>query len=154
MDASAVVTWSRRFFNAARTQVLTVPSGWPMRSAISVCDKTFEVSQLDHLPLAGGKLFDRGLHAPRAVGRQDSLLHVDKEGRMIGLFEFHAVAFAAAGGTQIIDGAIARNGQQPWADGAFPGIESLCASSTRAEKFPAPGLRRRRTSRTTRRISA
>ena len=27
---------SRKFFSAARTQVFTVPSGWPMRSAISV----------------------------------------------------------------------------------------------------------------------
>ena len=29
---------SRKFLSAARTQVFTVPSGWPMRSAISVCD--------------------------------------------------------------------------------------------------------------------
>ena len=33
---TAAPSSSRKFFSAARTQVFTVPSGWPMRSAISV----------------------------------------------------------------------------------------------------------------------
>ena len=42
-----------------------------------------------------------------------SALHVGVKRRMVGLFEFHGVAVASAGGAEVIDGAVARDGEQP-----------------------------------------
>ena len=58
---------------------------------------------------------------------QNVLFHVDVQRGMIGLFELQGVALASAGRPQVVDGAVARHGQQPRADGALLRVEALRA---------------------------
>ena len=116
---------SRKFLSAARTQVFTVPSGWPMRSAISVCDSPSKyASSITWRWL--GESFSTADFTRRALSElQNVLLHVAVQRGMVGLVEFQGIAFAAAGRPQVVDGTIARHRQQPWPDRALLRIEAV-----------------------------
>src|SRR5947209_20421407 len=92
-----------------------------------------------------GEFLHGGLDAAGAVGEQKVALHVGVEGGTFGLFELEGVAVASAGRAQVVDGAIAGDGEQPGSYGALLGVEAVDAIPDAQERllyevFGDPGV--------------
>ena len=106
-----------------------------MRSAISVCESPSKYASSITWRWFGVSFSDGRLYLAGFIRAQDVLLHVAVQRGMVGLFEFHGVALTSAGAAQVVDGAIARHGQQPRPDGALLRVEAVNAVPDAQEGF-------------------
>ncbi len=119
-----------------RTQVLTVPSGSPSFSAISVCERPVVIGELDHLRAGFRSAAKVRCGSGARIGIQHVAFAIYEQGGMFPNIQFvNIFIHACACRPDVVDRSVAGNSKHPRTEGALAGFEQVNAVPDAKECF-------------------